>query len=157
MKKTALLSFLLFPALLLFILFVLIPVVQAGYYSLFRWNGIGPLTRFTGFENFKLILLDRVFQKAFTNNIKVIIVSLLIQLPLAFFFALLLGRNQFRGESFLRSIFFFPYILAEIVSGIIWKFIYNPEFGLPTFFSKLFAGGGEIALMGNPETAFGAI
>ena len=157
LKKTALVAILLAPALLLFILFVVVPVIQAGYYSLYRWNGMGPLTKFSGLGNFTAILKDKVFQIAFVNNLKVIAISLFIQLPLAFLFSMLLGRNLFKGEAVLRSIIFFPYILAEIVSGIIWKFIYHPEFGVPTVLSKLFFSGREIALMGDPSTAFGAI
>ena len=157
LKKTALVTVLLAPALVLFILFVVVPVVQAGFYSLFKWNGMGPLDNFSGFGNFKLILKDKIFHTALVNNLKIIFVSLFIQLPAAFLLALLLGRSKFKGEAVLRSIFFFPYILAEIVSGIIWKFIYNPQFGLPTIFSKLFLDGHEIGLMGDPENAFKAI
>ncbi len=157
MKKGLLVSALLAPALILFLLFVIVPVIQAGYYSLYKWNGIGPLNNFRGFGNFSKILNDEVFHTAFINNLKVIAISLFIQLPMAFLFALLIGRNRFRGESVLRSIFFFPYILAEIVSGIIWKFIYNPQFGVPTIFSKLFLDGRQIALIGSPDTAFPAI
>ena len=156
-RKIFLISILLGPALILFTVFVVVPVIQAGYYSLFRWNGIGPLNNFIAIKNFSKIFQDKVFHTALTNNIRVIIVSLLVQLPLAFLVALLLGRNRFKGEAFLRSIFFFPYILAEIVSGIIWKFIYNPQFGVPTILSRLFFNGGEIGLMGDPEKAFSAI
>ncbi|MDA3956271.1 carbohydrate ABC transporter permease [Oceanispirochaeta sp.] len=156
-RKAVLIGALLAPALILFNVFVVIPVFQAGFYSLFKWNGIGPLQDFILFDNFKKILNDRIFHIALKNNFKVILISLLIQLPLAFCVALLLGRNKFRGEAFLRSIFFFPYILAEIVSGIIWKFIYNPQFGVPTIFSRYFLDGHEIGLMGDPEKAFSAI
>ena len=156
-RKTALLVVLLSPALILFVLFVVLPVLQAGFYSLFKWNGIGPLDNFIGFANFKAIFKDKIFHIALSNNFKIIFASLFIQLPLAFMLALLLGRNRFKGEAFLRSIFFFPYLLAEIVSGIIWKFIYNPQSGLPTLFSRIFMDGHEIGLMGDPANAFKAI
>jgi raffinose/stachyose/melibiose transport system permease protein len=156
-RKAVLIGALLAPALILFNVFVVIPVFQAGFYSLFKWNGIGPLQDFILYDNYKKILNERFFHIALKNNFKVILISLLIQLPLAFCVALLLGRNKFRGEAFLRSIFFFPYILAEIVSGIIWKFIYNPQFGVPTVFSRLFLDGHEIGLMGDPQKAFSAI
>ncbi len=140
------------PALLLFSLFVVVPVVQAGYYSLYNWNGMGPLAKFRGFGNFFAIFQDRIFQTALLNNVKIVAVSLFIQLPLAFILALLIGRKSFRGEAVFRSIFFFPYILAEIVTGIIWKFIYHPEFGLPTILA-----GKEVGLLGDPSRAFGAV
>ena len=140
------------PAFLLFSLFVVVPVLQACYYSLFNWNGIGPLVKFRGVGNFLFIFQDRVFQIALLNNLKVVFVSLVFQLPLSFILALLIGRRSFPGESIFRSIFFFPYILAEIVTGIIWRFIYNPQFGLPTILA-----GYEIGLLGDPSRAFGAV
>jgi raffinose/stachyose/melibiose transport system permease protein len=82
-------------------------------------------------------------------------VSLGIQLPLAFFMALLMGRSRVPGEVVFRSIYFFPYLLAEIVVGIIWKFIYHPQSGILTIFSKLFTqAGNEIGILGDPNLAF---
>jgi raffinose/stachyose/melibiose transport system permease protein len=146
------------PALILFVTFVVIPVVQSGYYSLFRWKGLGPLDNFQGFGNFTRAFKDRVFILALTNNLKIIVLSLLLQLPAAFFFALLVGRKSFAGSIVFRSIFFFPYVLAEIIIGIVWRFIYNPQFGLLTVLSELFIEGGrEIGLLGDPDKAFGAV
>jgi raffinose/stachyose/melibiose transport system permease protein len=146
------------PALVLFALFVVIPVVQAGYYSVFRWNGIGPATNFQGLENFRSMFEHQVFTTAFRNNVTLIVVSLLVQLPLAFSLAMLVGRRSFPGVLIFRSIFFFPYILAEIVTGIIWRFIYHPELGVPTMFAGIFAGEGtQVGLLGNPDAAFSAV
>lgn len=149
---------LLTPALLLFSLFVVVPVVQAGYYSLFRWNGMGPTTSFQGVGNFFRMFGDPIFRTALANNAQLIAVSLLVQLPLAFFCALLVGRRSFPGGMLFRSLFFFPYVLAEIVTGIIWKFIYHPQVGVPTRLASLITGEEtQIALLGNPNLAFGAI
>jgi raffinose/stachyose/melibiose transport system permease protein len=157
--KNTLMAFLLVsPALLLFGLLVVVPVIQAGYYSLFNWNGLGPLTRFRGIGNFTQIFQDRIFRIALSNNLKIVVISLVIQLPLAFILALLIGRKHFKGEVIFRSIFFFPYVLAEIVTGIIWRFIYHPQFGVPTILSRIFtAEGQEIGLLGDPSLAFNAI
>lgn len=158
LRNTLLALVLLAPALLLFLLFVVIPVVQAGYYSVFEWNGMGPATQFHGLKNFVRMFGDRIFRTALLNTIEVVAVSLVIQLPLAFFFALLVGRRKTPGEFTFRSIYFFPYVLAEIVTGIIWKFIYHPRFGLPTVLARLVTGGQtEIGLLGDPNLAFNAI
>ena len=150
-------AILLAPALALFLIFVVLPVFQVAYYSLFNWNGIGPVEQFRGLGNFGQAFSDPIFRTALGNNLMVVFVSLAVQLPLAFVLALVIGRRSFKGEVIFRSIFFFPYVLAEIVTGLIWRFIYNPQFGLPTFLSKLMGSGEEIGLLGDPERAFGAI
>ncbi len=146
------------PALLLFLVFVVIPVVQAGYYSAFSWNGMGPAKNFRGLGNFAEMFGDGVFLTALFNTITVVVASICIQLPLAFFLALLVGRRRTPGEVIFRGIYFFPYVLAEIVTGIIWKFIYHPRFGLPTAIATLITGHEtEIGLLGDPNVAFGAV
>lgn len=159
MKRSSFTAYiLLLPAFILFTLFVVVPVIQAAYYSLFDWNGIGPLQRFQGAGNFLKILSHDVFHIAISNNVKIVIASLFLQLPLAFIIALLIGRQRYRGELVFRGLFFFPYILAEIVVGIIWRFIYFPQFGIPTLFARLVTGKQiEVGLLGNPSVAFYAV
>jgi raffinose/stachyose/melibiose transport system permease protein len=157
-RQLLLIVLLITPAFVLFTSFVVIPVLQSLHYSLYRWKGIGPLNDFHGVQNFLRAFGDRIFLTALFNNVKIVVFSLVFQLPTAFFFALLIGRRRFPGALLFRSFFFFPYVLAEIVVGIIWKFIYHPQFGLPTMLSRwLTSGGAEIGLLGDPERAFGAV
>lgn len=148
------------PAFILFTVFVVTPVFQGAYYSLFNWKGAGPLDKekFLGLDNFIKLFQDKYFLTALFNNIKIVIYSLFFQLPVAFIFALLIGRKSFTGSILFRSLYFFPYVLTEIIAGVIWKFIYNPQFGLMTQISSFFSDAkSEIALLGDPNTAFGAI
>lgn len=146
------------PALVIFMAFVVVPVIQAGYYSLFKWNGMGDLTDFRGLDNFLKAFKHPVFRTALLNNLQIVFFSLVLQLPTAFFLALLVGRRKFFGSVLFRGLYFFPYVLAEIVVGIIWKFIYHPQHGIPTFFYRLFTGTEEqIALLGDIDLAFPAI
>ncbi len=157
-KKLVLVAGLVAPAFVIFTLLVIVPVFQASYYSLFRWKGMGALTDFQGVNNFLRMFRDDVFHTALFNNIKIVVLSLVLELPLAFVLALLIGRKKFAGSLLFRSFYFFPYVLAEIVTGIIWKFIYHPQFGLPTMLSKwLTAEQLEIGLLGDPSRAFYAI
>ena len=88
-------AFLIVP-LVLFSFFVVFPVFRAAFYSLFKWNGMGPLfgpnagrkTKFLALGNFKDILTDPIFWKAFLNNVKIIVFSLVIELPIALLLAL---------------------------------------------------------------------
>ena len=147
----------LFLPLLVFTIFVIVPVAQAAVFSLFKWKGLGPLSNFIGIKNFIKILTDGIFHTALKNNFLIVILSLTIQLPLALLIALAIGRN-FKGSIIFRTIFFLPFILAEVIAGVIWLFIYNPQFGIQnTLVSKIIPGFNKYAFVGDPNIVFYAI
>jgi raffinose/stachyose/melibiose transport system permease protein len=143
------------PALLLFTLFVTLPMLEAGWYSLFRWNGFGSPTDFVGLRNFRLLLDNADFRTALGNNLLIIAVSLIVQLPLALGLAVLLA-DRWRGNNTFRLIFFMPYVLAEIAAGLIWRFVYDGDHGLLV---QLWAAFGAPApqVLADPEWAMTAI
>jgi raffinose/stachyose/melibiose transport system permease protein len=114
------------PALGLYSLLVLLPIAQAAYYSLFDWNGLKPLTDFVGLENYQDALSDPVFHGAVTHNALIIVLSLLIQIPFALGLALLLNRD-FPGRVVLRLLFFAPYVIAEIIAGVVFQLMLVPN------------------------------
>lgn len=117
------------PALTLFTLFVILPMSEAAYYSFFRWNGYGDPSKFVGLRNYEYLMGQRVFLSALWNTLLVIAVSLLVQLPLAMSMALIVAEKM-PGSYLFRTIFFLPFILAEIAAALIWKFVYDGEYGL---------------------------
>lgn len=125
----------LLPATLLFFTFVLFPIVQGAYFSLFRWNGLGPLDNFVALENFKEMLQHVPFQKALQHNGIIIVLSLTVQLPMALGLALLVRRNL-PGRVVFRVIFFTPYIIAEAIVAVLWSFIFNPRFEASHFINS---------------------
>jgi raffinose/stachyose/melibiose transport system permease protein len=120
------LAFLLGPALVLFVGFVLVPIGVAAYYSLHKWNGFGPVTDFIGLENYRRALTDDVFQHAILHNFTIAALSLLIQLPLSIGLALLLNR-RLRGRGFLRLVVFAPYVVSEAITAVIWLQLLQPD------------------------------
>ena len=114
------------PALLLYGLFVLLPIAQAAFYSLFKWNGLKPLTDFVGLANYEKALSDPVFIGAVTHNALIILLSLVIQIPVALGLALLLNR-EFPGRVVLRLLFFAPYVIAEVIAGLVFKLMLTPD------------------------------
>ena len=114
------------PALVLYALFVLLPIAQAGFYSLFKWNGLKPLTDFVGLANYERALSDPVFLGAISHNFFIILLSLAIQIPFALGLALLLNRD-FPGRAVLRLLFFAPYVIAEVIAGIVFKLMLTPD------------------------------
>lgn len=119
----------LLPAAALYSLLVIYPVIQAAHHGFYKWNGLGPLTNFVGLDNYIRILKDDIFQQAISHNVVFIGLSLITQLPLALFCAILVGRHL-RGRAFFRMIYFLPFVLSEVVTGLIWSFIYHPRAGL---------------------------
>jgi len=116
----------LLPAIVLFLLFVVYPILQSIYYSLFNWNGFGPAVDFVGLDNFRNILKDRVFLIALRNGFLIIALSLSVQLPLSLILAVLVGRDL-PGRVFFRTVFFLPYVLSEVIAALMWLFILNPD------------------------------
>ena len=114
------------PALALFLVFVVWPIVQAARYSLFRWNGLEPMTNFIGLDNYKEVLGDTVFRSALGHNFIIVALSLLIQLPLGLGIALLLNRKM-RGRTVLRLIIFVPYVIAEVIAAVVWLLLLQPR------------------------------
>jgi raffinose/stachyose/melibiose transport system permease protein len=102
---------------------------EAAWYSFYDWNGYGPPQAFVGLKNYALLYQDRGFRTALINNLAIILASLAIQLPLALIAAILLA-DRVRGAVTFRMIFFLPYILAEVAAGLIWRFVYDGDYGL---------------------------
>jgi raffinose/stachyose/melibiose transport system permease protein len=119
------LAFLL-PALVLYGLFVLLPVVQAARFSLFKWNGLGPLTDFVGLKNYATALGSPIFITSVSNNLLIIVLSLGIQIPFSLALAVLLNR-RFPGRAVFRLLFFVPYVLSEAVTGIVFSLMLRPQ------------------------------
>ena len=153
-KLSAILLFLP-PALLLFTLFVVLPIGEAAWYSGFNWNGFGRPTQWIGFDNYRFVFENRAFGIAFRNNILIIVVSLVIQLPLALTLAILLAE-KFRGAVALRMLFFMPYVLAEIATGLIFSFVYDGNYGLLASIYRTF-GAEAPHLLASPQTSMMAI
>jgi raffinose/stachyose/melibiose transport system permease protein len=153
-KWTAILLFLP-PALMLFSLFVVLPVGEAAWYSGFNWNGFGTPRNWIGFDNYRFVFDNRAFGTAFRNNLLIIVVSLLVQLPLALALALILAQ-RFRGAVALRMVFFLPYILAEIATGLMFSFVYDGDYGLLASIYRQF-GAEAPHLLASPQTSFLAI
>lgn len=143
------------PALLLFTIFVVLPIGEAAWYSGFNWNGFGKPTRWIGLDNYRFVFDSRGFGTAFRNNLLIIAVSLLIQLPLALTLALMLA-DRFRGSVALRMLFFLPYVLAEVATGLIFSFIYDGNYGLLASIWRVF-GAEAPHLLASTQTSMLAI
>ena len=122
MRKRIELTVLLTPALVLFIGFVFVPMIFAIWYSLYNWNGYGPMTDFIGLQNYHDVLTGPVFHQALEHNIIIAVLSVVIQLPISIGVALLLNR-KLRGRTFLRLAVFAPYVLSQATTAVMWDLL----------------------------------
>lgn len=143
------------PALILFTLFVMLPLGESAWYSFFNWNGYGAPDDYVGLQNYERILNHSVFHIAVGNTIKIVAISLLIQMPLAMLLALLIYKKTPTNAVF-RLIFFLPYILAEVAAGLIWSFVFDGNYGVT---ASIAAGLGleNVFILSDPDWAFAAI
>lgn len=143
------------PALLVFTIFVILPVIEAGWYSFFNWDGYGRPEKFIGLKNYGWLFGAPAFQRALVNNGLIIVVSLIVQLPLALGVAMLIA-GRMRGALWFRMIFFLPYILADVAAGLIWRFMLDGSYGIPALFTDLL-GLEPVYLLASKDWAFSAV
>lgn len=116
------------PALILFLMFFIIPVGYVVVVSLFKWNGLTAAT-FVGFKNYATIWKDSVFRRSVINNIIWALVAALIQVPLSVLMALILNRKP-RGWKTFRTVYFFPQVISGVALAMLWSAMYNSQYGL---------------------------
>ncbi|MCX7711773.1 MAG: sugar ABC transporter permease [Clostridia bacterium] len=127
-NKKTILAFLL-PGLLIYLGVVIVPIVNTAYLSVFKWNVLGA-KKFLGLENYiQLFTQDDVFRTGLKNTFLLMGLSLVIQIPLAIMLAIALS-GKIKGKKYFKNVIFFPNILSSVAVGLLWTFIYNPEFGI---------------------------
>lgn len=117
------------PAFILFLAFFIYPVFTAVNNSFTSWNGISKTVHYIGFDNYVQAFNDLAFWKSVRNNVYFILFSCFIQVPLIIIFSLLIA-NVKRFKGLYKTAVFMPSIMSTAVIGILWGFIYNPDFGL---------------------------
>ncbi|KAB7745236.1 ABC transporter permease subunit [Nostocoides sp. F2B08] len=145
------------PALILFIGFVIVPVVLAAVYSFFNlpaafsWDMLNA-ERFVGLDNYTRAFSTPEFRRAITNTFFILFASLLVQGPLAIAIALLLNR-RLRGRGVLRLLIFVPYVLAEVIAGLTWKLLLQPNGGVNALLEGLGLGFLQRNWLADPDIA----
>ncbi|GIM89964.1 carbohydrate ABC transporter permease [Paractinoplanes toevensis] len=128
------------PALFLFALLVLTPIVVAAYASFFDWNGFGAPGNFVGLENFRRLLTDEIFVGDLRRTLLLVALSLGIQIPISLALAMLLNQ-PLRGRRVYRMLFFAPYVLSEVVTAVLFTMIFSPNQGLANHITQLIGLG----------------
>ncbi len=146
----------LIPVFFFILIFILYPIFNSFWLSLHDWNGISSNKAFSGLDNWKTLVTDVVFYKSFLNNILIVILSIAIQLPIAMALAFLLDSGGKR-LNFLKMVYFLPMLMSSVAVGFLFKYTYDPQFGLISAVSTMFGGEGMVDLLGNPKIAIFAV
>ena len=145
----------LIPVFLLLIIFIFYPVIDTFVISFFKWNGISANKTFIGFKNWKELIGDIKFWKAFLNNIVLVIFAVILQLPISLALATFLNFAGKKGNLF-KIIWFIPMLMSSVAVGFLFQYILATNGGIISTISKAL-GGGNIDLLGNPKMALFAV
>ena len=142
------------PSVLIVILLLIYPIFSSIYFSFTSKNLIRPFYDFVWLENFKFVLTNPDFYRAFLNSIKWTVLSLVGQLAVGFTAALALNRiPKFTG--FYRTLLIIPWAFPAIVIAFSWKYILNDVYGfLPNLLTKIGITDANINFLANPDLAF---
>ena len=144
------------PALIMMLVFFVIPVIYVVAVSFLKWNGISA-PAFNGIKNFMLLFRDAAFKRSVLNNVIWALVAGFVQVPLAMVMAIILSRKP-KGWKFFRTVYFFPQVISGIALATLWRAIYRADTGLLNALLSS-VGLGHLAKdwLGNLSTAFPAV
>ncbi len=145
----------LFPVLFFLAVYLLYPIIATFINSLHQWNGISAEKTFLGLANWIKLIRDSNFWKAALNNVKIMVLSLVIQMPIGILLATYLDAVGKKGNAF-KAIWFLPMLMSSVAIGYLFRYALATNGGLITSISQLF-GGGKVDLLGNQKTALYAV
>ena len=116
------------PTLLVYVVFIILPIFIAIGYSFTRYSGIGK-ARFIGLDNYKRLFHDQLFWKSLQNTAIIFVLASVLLLVLSLLLALLLN-NKLKFADTSKALVFSPAIIAPIIVGIIWVYILDPKIGV---------------------------
>lgn len=125
------------PGMLVFLFAVIAPIVLSVYYGFTNFSGLGE-AQLVGLKNYGELMRDSVFWLALRNSLFLAAGFICIQHPLAILVAVVLDRLQGKAEGFFRCVYFIPNVISVAVIAYLWKFVYNPTFGLLNKVLRLF-------------------
>ena len=155
----------LFPALALYLTFVVYPYARSMYIAFTSWKGVSDNIQFNGLANFERMIGDENFWNALGNNLKYLAFIPLTTIALSLFLAFMLTQKV-RFSNFYRIVFFFPQVMSVIAIGVLWSYVYHPTIGILTPvlrflrlepFFQLFGFDGIPVWMGDPKSALPAV
>jgi raffinose/stachyose/melibiose transport system permease protein len=138
------------PVLILMTIYIAYPIIETFRTSLFTWNGIAPEKTYVGLLNWETLLHDNRFWLAFSNNIKIMVLSILIQIPIGFLLATFLDASK--KFNLFKVIWFLPLLMSSVAIGFLFQYALATNGGIISTISELL-GGKNIDLLGSKDRA----
>jgi multiple sugar transport system permease protein len=142
------------PGVIMFLVYVIIPIFQSLSISFYDWDGLGAKT-FIGMENYVELMDDDAFYTSLKNNILWLVLYML-SVPLGLFIAIFLNQTV-RGIRVYKSLFFFPFVISQVVVGLMFSWFYAPNFGLLYKLTEMLTGSGIAILADEHYVTYGII
>jgi multiple sugar transport system permease protein len=142
------------PGILIFLIYVIFPIAQSFWISFYEWDGLGPKT-WVGMGNYVDLLDDDSFYVSLKNNL-IWLVLYLLAIPAGLAVALFLNQTV-TGIRFYKSLFFFPFVISQVVVGLIFSWFYAPDFGLLPKVIGFFTGTETAILAEDKYATYGVI
>lgn len=146
----------LLPALGVYGLFLLVPLLHSGWISLFRWDGL-TLGEWVGLDNYRALVADEGLRGAFVHGFVLVLFFAVIPVLVGLGLAAVVQRSRMRGLGFFRAVFFLPQVIAMVVVAMAWRSIYAPDGWLNTALRGLGLGGLARSWLGEEGTALFAV
>jgi multiple sugar transport system permease protein len=142
------------PGVLFFLLYVIFPIFQSIWISFYEWDGLGP-KNWVGIGNYVALLDDDSFYTSLKNNV-IWLILYLLAIPAGLAVALFLNQTV-TGIRFYKSLFFFPFVISQVVVGLIFSWFYAPDFGLLPKIIGFFTGTETAILAEDRFATYGVI
>ena len=147
-------TLLIMPAAILFSVVILASSVESLWISLHEWDGFGPM-RWIGLDNYRELFNDPQFYVSLKNNV-IWLVMFMLAPPLGLAIALLVNQ-KIRGMRFLKSLFFIPLVLASVAVGVVFSWVYTPQFGLLAIIFRFFGATAPAVLSDEHFVTFAVV
>lgn len=118
------------PAVVLYLMFTVWPVLASWYFAFFDWSGLGVPTRFVGLANFQEVVTNSYFWNAFKHSFQFMAGLVVLQLPTTLIMAIILNNSRLKAASVYRVIFFLPVVTTTAIVGIVMTYIFSPFNGV---------------------------
>jgi multiple sugar transport system permease protein len=142
------------PGMAMFALYVIAPIFQSMWISFYDWDGLGE-ARWIGTENYAELIDDDAFYTSLKNNV-IWLALYLLAVPAGLFVAIFLNQTV-TGIRIYKSLFFFPFVISQVVVGLMFSWFYAPNFGLLYYLIEWVTGQGVAILAEEDYVTYGII
>jgi multiple sugar transport system permease protein len=142
------------PGIFMFLVYVIIPIFQSINISFYEWDGLGE-AKYIGLDNYFELIDDEAFYTSLKNNI-IWLVLYLFAIPAGLFVALFLNQTV-TGIRIYKSLFFFPFVISQVVVGLVFSWFYDPSNGLMNIILMAFGADAIPVLADEKYVTYGII